>query len=175
MKKGVRLIFCTAATVLLLFGCKPSQEQRISEIVQAEQETANDFDTTKLNRLRLLYHTFVSDYPTDSLAAQYLFQAGRTAMLMQDGRQALTDFASLVNRYPNSRWTADCFFHRAYVYENVMYDMVQAKRAYEDFINRYPDHPLVQDALLSIRYLGKDPSEIVAGFEAVDDSTATQK
>jgi len=40
-----------------------------------------------------------------------------------------------------------------------------AKKTYQEFIDKYPNHPLVESAKQSIKLQGKPLDEIVKGFE----------
>jgi outer membrane protein assembly factor BamD (BamD/ComL family) len=52
-------------------------------------------------------------------------------------------------------------FMQAYVYENSLQDYGKAKTVYTEFIRKYPESELVEDARISIRNLGKSPEEIL--------------
>jgi hypothetical protein len=47
------------------------------------------------------------------------------------------------------------------VYENSLQDYGKAKTVYTEFIRKYPESELVEDARISIRNLGKSPEEIL--------------
>jgi outer membrane protein assembly factor BamD (BamD/ComL family) len=119
----------------------------------------------KIDSLLLLYQQYVTEFPQDSLVAEYLYRSGKLNIILRKGGEALSDFTNLINKFPKNEHLPEVYYYKAFVYEDIMYDIISAKTAYYDFINRYPDHKLVQDAKLSIQYLGKSPEEIVASFE----------
>ncbi|MDR1793679.1 MAG: tetratricopeptide repeat protein [Bacteroidales bacterium] len=164
MKNILKTIVVFAFLFLLIDGCNTKNSRR--EKIQKAEETATEgYDTAQFRQLLETYHAYVNDYPQDSLAPEYLFRAGRAAMILQDGKQALTDFANLIKRYPKSEQAVTAFFYRAYTYENVLYDMTAAAAAYKEFLKRYPDDQLAESARMSLKYLGMEPEEILAAIQ----------
>ena len=49
--------------------------------------------------------------------------------------------------------------------DNDIKNIVKARAAYQDFLQKYPKSDLANDATLSLQNLGKTPEEIVKGFE----------
>jgi outer membrane protein assembly factor BamD (BamD/ComL family) len=91
-------------------------------------------------------------------------------MILRKGPEALSDFSRLTSKFPQNPHLQEAYYYKAFVYEDIMYDIAAAKIAYNDFINRFPTHKLVTDATLSIKYLGQSPEEIVASFQQNDSS-----
>jgi hypothetical protein len=119
----------------------------------------------KIDTLLVLYQQYVAEFPKDSMVAEYLYRSGKLNMILRKGTEALSDFTNLIDRFPLNEHLPEVYYYKAFIYEDILYDIMAARTAYYDFINRYPEHKLVQDAKLSIQYLGKSPEEIVASFE----------
>ncbi|MDR0368343.1 MAG: hypothetical protein LBH82_04280 [Bacteroidales bacterium] len=153
-------------------SCSTSKDQLNKQIAKAEQEIAQQYDTTKMNELITLYRDYVKRFPTDSLSGEYLFRWATTDMVLGKGADALRDFANLINLFPQHRLLPEAYYYKAHIYENIMYDLSMAKMAYYDFLTRFPEHKLAKDATLSIQYLGKSADEIIAFFEQTYSDTA---
>ena len=52
----------------------------------------------------------------------------------------------------------------AYTYENNLHDLVRAKTLYEEFLQKFPNGELAQDARLSLENLGKTPEEMIGAL-----------
>jgi outer membrane protein assembly factor BamD (BamD/ComL family) len=142
-----------------------SQDKINTQIIRLENEISTEYHLEKMDTLLLLYQQYMVEFPQDSLVAEYLYRSGKINMMLRKGSEALSDFTNLIDKFPQNEHLPEVYYYKAFIYESIMYDIISAKTAYYDFINRYPNHKLVQDAKLSIQYLGKSPEEIVASFE----------
>lgn len=156
----------------LLNACSLSMEKQREEISALEASVLDAGDTTKQEKLFKCYDRFIKKFPQDSMAAEYLFRKAGILRVEKKGDPALDALAEIVSRYPESPRVVECYFLRGLIYEEIFYDQQLAKKAYLHFIDRYPDHPLAENAAYAIRYLGMSPEEIIATFEAPADSTA---
>jgi outer membrane protein assembly factor BamD (BamD/ComL family) len=163
LKKLVGLVIA----VTFLVACQSSKSKLSERIVVLEKETSTEFDVKKLDNLLSLYHQYINEFPQDATIEEYLFKAGTLSMSLRKGGDALSDFAMLISRFPQSVYLAEVYYYKAFVYEDIIYDIDAAKIAYNDFIARFPDHKSVSDAKLSVQYLelGMSTEEIVASFE----------
>ena len=59
----------------------------------------------------------------------------------------------------------ECLFLKAFVFENQLNNLKDAEILYKEFIASYPNHPLTDDAVASLEYLGKSPEELVRMFQ----------
>ena len=51
----------------------------------------------------------------------------------------------------------------------------KASDSYKEFISKYPNHELTDDATASLKFLGKTPEEMVKEFEKMNaDSAASE-
>lgn len=169
MKRNIT--FCIIVAVSILLSACSSASKDAKAISALEEESYEGFDTVKLNNLITSYHKYIADYPDDSLAPEYLLRAGSIYMKLGHGDEAINDFDRLIETYPGFEKLPEVYYYRAYTFEGVLYDIFTAKIAYEDFIDRYPDHYMANDARMSIKYLGMSPEEIVKSFETETTDT----
>ena len=170
-----KLTACVIFAGVLFSACQPSQEKLAEQIATLEKESAEQYDTTKMNNLLSLYQSYIEQFPQDSLTANYLFNSGKINMALRKGADALRDFTNFVNKFPQHALLPEAYYYIAFTYEDIMYDISAAKTAYYDFLIRFPSHQLATDANLSIKYLGKSPEEIVASFEQQEDETSLEE
>ena len=151
--------------VTFFVACQSPKSKLGEQIAMLEKETSSEFDAKKLDNLLSLYHKYINEFPQDVMIEEYLFKAGTLSLSLRKGGEALSNFTALINKFPQSAHLAEAYYYKAFVYEDIIYDIEAARIAYNDFIVRFPDHQFAPDAKLSIQYLGMSPEEIVATFE----------
>ncbi|MDD2621485.1 MAG: hypothetical protein WC142_01560 [Bacteroidales bacterium] len=164
--KTMRLFVAYVACISVFVACGPSQTKLIKDITELETAIKEDLDTGKMSRLIGLYDTYVTNFTEDSLTEEYLFRAANVSRVLPNGELALKYYDLLIQKHPESVYLPETYFFKAVVYEEIMYDMGAAAFYYKEFIKKFPSHPMVQDAELSLKYLGKTPDEIVEMFKA---------
>ena len=73
---------------------------------------------------------------------------------------AVESYEALVEKYPQSHQAPQCLFMLGYLYANHLDNLDKARAAYETFLEKYPDDPLVKDARWELNHLGQDVNEI---------------
>jgi outer membrane protein assembly factor BamD (BamD/ComL family) len=155
---------------LMFAGCSPSRDKSVKTIGAMEKRLfspqSTSFDKAKWDSLINLYDDFCKRFPKDSLVPGYTFNAANIAMNTGDGQKALAHFQQIIDNYPDYAKAPLCLFFKAYVYENLLHDLVKAKEIYLQFIEKYPNNEFVSAAQASIQNLGKSPEQMVKEFEA---------
>ena len=171
MKKIRNSIVFLTAGVVLFVACQSKREKLNAQIAEAEKQLAVSYTEDVTNRLVVLYQEYAKAYPQDSLAVEYLFRAADCNMKLKKGTEALANLDAIIGNYPDNRRVPECYFFKGFVYEDVLYDMEAAKKAYYEFVGMFPSHALALDASICIAYLerGMSTDEIVASFK---DSTS---
>lgn len=167
MKKGIWII--ALAILASITSCKPSREKSLGAITGLERRLfspeAVSFSKPAADSLLVLYDTFLEDYPNDSLAPSMVFKAANVAMNAGNGNKAIGYFNRYLQTWPDKPKAALCQFFKAFVYENVIHDIEQARESYLIFIEKYPENEFHHDAQLALMNLGKTPEQMVREFE----------
>lgn len=171
-----RILLLTFAT-LLMVACGPSREERISQIRQMEDSLFNSTtaaDPNAADQLTKLYVAFADKFPTDSLAPQYLLKAGEVQANVLHTDRAVELLDRVINEYPDFSDVAVCHFLKGNAYDlNGRYD--EAKAAYREFVDKYPDHYLADGARQLIPRIGMSPEEMLADILAnANDSSLVE-
>ncbi len=146
-----------------------SKEDRLESITSIEEELFADpasFNVGKAAALVKNYDMYATENPDDENAAEYLFKAGEMSASLNKGKEAVAFFDRVCNDYPDYERAAYALFMKGFTLENYVGDMGAAKTVYEDFIDKYPDHPMSESAKFSIQNLGKSPEDLIKEFEA---------
>lgn len=176
----MRITLLALASLFLLASCHSEKDKMIDSINRAEQELRADslaiINDVKARELVGLYAQFANTYRDDTLSAEYLFKAGEVSTGIGDFFQAIQYYRQCAEKvYYSKRPVA--YFLMGFIYENHLNDTGNAKRLYEDFLQKFPGHPLEKDVQFSLKHLEKSPEDLIKEFEQNDginttDSTA---
>lgn len=161
---GVIFILC-----FLLSSCAENREEKRKEIkiledkfYAAGQIIPND---TSCNTLVHLYASYALAFPQDSSSPVFLFKAGEIANGTHQYQASLDYFNLMCEKYPDHQKAPYAWFFKGFIYENMLADSAAARKAYSLFLQKFPKHVLAHDVHLAIKNLGKNPLDIVHGFE----------
>jgi outer membrane protein assembly factor BamD (BamD/ComL family) len=158
------------SVMALITACGPSRDKSAMKIKAVEDRLfspdAGYFNRASADSLLNMYTDFIKEFPTDTLVPEYIFKSGSIAMNEGNGEKAIGYFDLYMNQFPDKSRAPVCLFFKAYVYENVLRNMDKAKELYITFAEKYPNHPLANDAKLAVENLGKSPEQMIREFEA---------
>jgi TolA-binding protein len=167
--KSINLLLIAGFVLLISCGGNNEKKQMQEKVSGLENNLLADslgpVDRLKAQELIQEYENFASAYPDDSLAPEYLYRGGELAMNLQMSGRAVQSFQQIISSYPDFDKAALCIFLQAFVYENQMQQYDAAKKLYRDFLEKYPDHELAEDALVSIQNMGKSLEELIKSWE----------
>ncbi|MGE5381931.1 MAG: tetratricopeptide repeat protein [Omnitrophica WOR_2 bacterium] len=167
LTKPIALVLLSIA--ILFTACTSKREKAAKAISVQEKELQKENarpEKAKLDALLASYISFADNFPKDTMAPQYLYHAVNLCMGTGDGNKAMELIDRTINQYPNSPKLPETIFLKAYVYENLLGDYGKAASVYRDFVSRFPDNELADDARTAIENLGKTPEEMIKEFEA---------
>lgn len=165
-----RIVEITLFLALITFmaSCTSKRDRDINAITQLEKQLGQEGakpDPAKLNTLLDAYIAFVDGNAGDTAAPNYLYKAVNLSIGIGNGEKSMQLIDRTLNEFPGSNYLPETVFLKAYVYENLLSNLGQASVVYNDFIRRYPEHDLADDARAALQYLGKSPEEMVREFE----------
>lgn len=167
--KTLKLFSIVFITVLVATACGPSKKEKINRINEMENELfaeeAKGIDKEKARSLTDAYIAYADAFPEDSLAPEYLFRAADISMNIFESGQAIDLYNRITDDYPDYRKAPQCLFLKAFVYENNLNDLNNAKRYYREFLDKYPEDEFADDAEMSLQNLGKSPEQLIKEFE----------
>ena len=76
----------------------------------------------------------------------------------------------MLERDPDHERAPLALFYKATIVGDMLNEDENAKMLYQEFIDKYPDHPLAESAKESIKLQGKSLDEIVKEFEKKNKS-----
>ncbi len=148
-------------------------EERIALIDNYSLILAND--TTGVHRevaekLLLAYEDFLKHHSFEIISKEYQFRAGELAKAINKPHLAIKHLNGLLERDPDHERAPLALFYKATIVGDMLNEDENAKMLYQEFIDKYPDHPLAESAKESIKLQGKSLDEIVKEFEKKNKS-----
>lgn len=169
MKKGYCFIV-VAMALLAAAGCTGShKEMSHDELISAidsiqepliKSARVESIDTAQGNKLVNLYVKFADKYPDDTLSALYLHRAAQIATGMGQIDDMVAYYDRVMENYPDYKYLDECYYFKGIALDNAG-RKEEARKAYQEFLEEYPDHFLVQDIKNAISLL--DVSDEVLG------------
>lgn len=172
------MILITA--LVYVASCQPGQSWRKEQIDKKEtalMESAKSgkADTAAVNSLLTAYESYATDFPKDTLAADYLFKSADFYRYMHRPAKSVALYKKIYDGYPSLAKRPYALFLEGFIYENEMGVLDSAQMKYEKFLKDYPNHPIADDIQATLNNLGKTPEQMIAEFQArqKEDSLAT--
>ncbi len=181
--KRVIIIFSS----VIIFGCSNNESKEtivedkltnVNEIDTYEERVADidkytalmfadsmNFNVQIAESLLVAYDRFIVHDSYYSVAKEYMFKAGELCRALNRPHDAIRYFNMLLDRDPKYKLAPAALFYKALVIGDMLNENEQAKALYQEFIDTYPDHPLVESAKASIDIQGKDLNELIKEFE----------
>lgn len=75
-------------------------------------------------------------------------------------KESIQNFKSLIEEYPEGENTPNTMFMIGFINANHLENLEEAKKYYNMFMEKYPDHELVSSAKYELETLGKDINEL---------------
>lgn len=169
MKKKLLFSLTFLVFIIAISSCSSPQEKLANEINALEQSIYKDSsmvpDTASASKVIKLYMSYAEKFPSDTSSPSYLFKAGDIASKMNETQSAIDIFQKLKTNYPEHKNAAYALFLQGFISETQEGNPAKAKPYYEEFLKKYPDHPIAPDVAFSLENLGKTPEELIMQFE----------
>lgn len=164
MKKILLSLLVTA----MMLSC--GEKMSVKDVEELESKVlAKDAKPTKDNVIQLVdaYVLFAEQNPNDVQSPDFLFKALDIAVgVNAEGPEKAVKIADvLIEKYPDFEMTPMAMFIKGFIYENKLGDLQNAEITYRQFIEKYPDNPMVEDVKSTLENLGLSPEELIRKFE----------
>ncbi len=172
-KRSFTCLMTLIISACCIIACSPSKNKRIESINTYESKLLNAGQSIKKEQydsLLNMFESFAKDFPKDSLAPGYLYKASSLYVYARNNvDKSIELLDKIISEYPDFKGVSECYFYKGFVYESAN-RVDEAHKAYQAFIEKYPDHYLAKDAQFQMQNLGTDPLELVKRFEAADST-----
>ena len=132
---------------------------------------SSTFDLRRAQALLDVYKAYANAHQLDSMAPEYLFRAANLSKSMHDGAQSIRLYDRIITDYGNWYRLPDVYYLKAFTIDSELDQRGEAKTAYEEVINRYPDHPFAKDARAMIDNLMYTDEELIERFKQMEQDS----
>ncbi len=108
---------------------------------------------------------FVSLYPDDEMSPAFLFRAAEISRALKKYDQGIQMLDQVYTQYPQHEKAPVSLFLKAFTYEENLNDSASAKKYYNEFIQKFPNHKRRKDVEQLLSVLGKSPEELIKSFQ----------
>lgn len=166
MKNTLKLM-SLVLLALCMFAC--GEKKLTNEDMKAAEKTLFNEDmsmnTEAAPKVVEKYCQFVAQNPDDPTADMWLFHAMEISVMLKDAEKSESLCDQLLKQYPQSKWAPNALMLLgSYVYNDQVNDTARAHQTLQRLIDEYPESEFVDDAKMSIEYLGLTPEEIMSLF-----------
>ena len=113
----------------------------------------------------LTYDKFAEAFPNDSQTIDYLFKSAELHRSLKEFDVAVTIYEKIVKSVTANSKQANCLFLMGFTYENELNQKEKAKQYYNEFLEKYPKHELIESVKFSLKNIDKPMEEIIKEFE----------
>lgn len=122
-------------------------------------------DLKLLQRLSVLYDSFSTIYPGDTMSPEYLFKAGQLSEnALGDNSKAVSYYSRVYEKYPNWKKHEFMLFTLGNAYHNLG-DTSKAVELLTKFKRQNPGHEFADDALNLIKFIRMSKAEVDSLFK----------
>lgn len=129
------------------------------KIYAAAEAAARNVET--LDQAAEQFRAFLDRYPQHAHAPNALKQLAMIAQQKGDWNGAISYYQKLLAQFPKSDQADEAQFMIAFIYEEDLHDLDQARAAYQRVIDNFPTSELAVSAQRLLPNVGRDPEEWV--------------
>ncbi|MFT6845454.1 MAG: tetratricopeptide (TPR) repeat protein [Flavobacteriales bacterium] len=167
-----------ATAIVSLWACSAQNEQSPEKMSKDEiiavvndlhdslvNPTSLELSAEHASNLMTYCTAFADKFPSDSLAPEMLYKASRSARGLKDFTRSIAIYNQIISDYPEYEKLPECYFFKAFIYDNDLKDKPKAEVAYQEVMAQFPEHRFSQDAKLLIEHLYLTDEELIKLFE----------
>lgn len=110
------------------------------------------------------FQDFAAFFPEDAKSPDYLLKASDYALLVGQPEKSVKILMRIMDDYPNYDRMESVMFNKASHQDFELRDTTNAKKSYQEFIDKYPNSDLVDDAQNRIKYISLTLDELADKF-----------
>jgi len=141
--------------------------QFLNDLTELEARLSDDMIAPADEDLQLaitMFQDYAGIFPEDPKAPDYLFRASDISLTTGKAQKSVKILDRIINEYPNYERMEDVMFNKASHLDFELRDTSAAKTAYQEFIGKYPESELVDDAESRIENIQYSLEELAEKF-----------
>jgi len=161
----------TSKTATEAVQALPTTKEGLVKAIKAAENALSDkenkgvFNKGQAMATIKAYEKYAELFADDTQTPEYLFKAAEIYRSIRNFNKAISIYENIDKNYTKYDKHAQSLFLLGFTYENDLKNLDKAKRLYEEFLQKYPEHELAEASQFSLKNLGKSPEDIVKSFE----------
>ena len=164
----MRVVLLSLLMLLVLNACDTKQQTDLKSLLELENKLMQVEDAvanqTLAKDVLVAYDEFTRAYPDAEQIPELLFKSGEVLKGLGAHLKSAKAFHKVHTQFPYAKVAPIALFHQAHCFE-ALDQYLTAKNTYEDFIERYPNHPYVSQAKEMIQILNLSDEELIQKFQ----------
>ena len=174
MKIQYAMIFAVAVFMTACGGTSPEEQQ----VQQEKEQMATRIDSLEnilfgqevnvdrevAAQLLQSYIKFTDIYPADERSADYLYKGAGIARGVGVHSRALKMYHKILSDYPEFKKQAETYFLIAFTYDNDLKEIELAKSAYQEVIQKFPEHEFAEQSKERLKTIDLSDEELIELF-----------
>ncbi len=156
-------------SLFIIQACQSPKDKSFGEIKKLEKQLMSSMERTNDSVAMVLiekYTDYAHQYKDDPLTPEFMFKSAELCNAMGMPGKSINTYYAINLEYPGYTRAPESLFLCGFIAETSEADTLKAKKFYQEFIQKYPNHKLAKDAESSLRYLHMSPEEMIREFEA---------
>lgn len=143
-----------------------SAEEYILEIGKAIfADTVKGFSETSAHAYVDACEAFALALPKDPEAPEYINKAAEISNALKTYEKSFSLYDWLSSKYPEHKRGQMALFMKAFLFDESLKDVENAKKYYQEFITKFPNHEFAKQAQLLMENLGKSQDEVLKNLQ----------
>lgn len=143
-------------SVVFLAGCN-AEKRKLKQKIEASEASSSKANPEMAMQRADLYIEFANKFESDKNSPVYLLKAATIYQEAGNFSKAVELYDAVSTRYPKKEFEAgSALFNKGFLLEK-MGDYPKARAAYEELINKYPNHEMAKSAQENLPSIGTMP------------------
>jgi len=145
----------------------PARDTLLAQIASLEKElyASEILDEAKAKKMVSLYELYYQHYHRYPETPDFLFKAGEITENINQPYRSIVFYTHCYEEYPNFKFSAECLFRMASLYDYKLNNYIKAKALYEEVKVQFPKSQMAKDADAAIKLMSKSDQEMIREFE----------
>lgn len=164
----MRNFFLFLAFICVFSSCVNEQKKALDRVLELEaqlmqvEDASSNTDLAK--EVLVAYDEFMKAYPDAGNNPEILFKSGEVWKGLGAHLKSAKAFYQVHTKFPASDLAPLALFQQAHCFE-ALEQRLTAKKTYEEFMERYPNHPYIEQANGMIQNLHFSDEELIKQFQ----------
>lgn len=170
MKRFLTLLSILAVAIFV--SCGDNTKEEIARLESQMLDSNGMLRTDVGMELIDAYMLYANKNAKSEEAPHILFKALDLSMNLRtnDYSKSIEIADLIITKYPDFEMAPMALYLKAFVYEDLMHDYSNAEKTYREFIEKYPNSPMLEEVKASLKNIGIPPQDLVRMFENAEEN-----